>query len=128
MSKKEVFVLFNFEAPDEQAQGVGKYRVAYFFDEEGEVSLQKFCEDRSGIGSDSSFLEFSRKELLVDFVKEYIASEGMDQGYILSAKDYNIGIESSSNGKELKEVFKRYGSIIELEPGQSKRSFLDKLF
>lgn len=64
-------------------------------------------------------------QFALDVCKEVAAPEV----FILSSQDYNIGLDTCSDIRGFREIFRRYGNVIE-NPDQSKKknNIFNKLF
>lgn len=128
-NKKEVFLLFNFsqEPGEDSDQPQGTYKVIYFFDQNGEVNYADFHKLSSSLNKDFDHLTFQTKEQLTEFSTQFIEANNYESISLLSANDFNIGIESCHDLSVFREIFKRYGFNIENKQDSSK-SFFGKIF
>lgn len=133
-NKDEVFLLFKFShnPPGEEVQGSdtaeqGRYQVIFFFDYNGEIDFTEFKKADISIGQNYENPVFKTKEDLTDFADKFINANSYQSLYLLSANDYNIGIESCHDLHAFREIFKRYGHAIE-NKSQNSKSIFGKLF
>lgn len=128
-NKDEVFLLFKFShfGPNEELSGSGKYQVIFFFDYNGEVDFKEVKKANVSYEQDFENLEFITKDDLIEFGQNFISANNYQALYLLSASDYNIGIESCHDLHAFREIFKRYGNKLEAETS-SQKSIFGKLF
>ena len=128
-NKDEVFLLFKFShnPPGEEPEGQGRYQVIFFFDYNGEVDFKDFKRGNSSFEHDYENPVFGTKEELTEFAQSFVEANNYRSLFLLSANDYNIGIESCHDLQAFREIFKRYGHQIE-NKAQNQKSLFGKLF
>lgn len=130
MNKRdELYLLYKFSAGpgSESASGNASYRVVYLFNLNGFVEPSELDKAGINIEDNNSELVFTSKDELAHFAKEFIEKNSYSLVYLLSANDFNIGIESCHDLPSLREVFRKYGICIENTKGTSG-SILGKFF
>ena len=60
-------------------------------------------------------------------MNEYLEDHSYSRAVLLSTEDYNIGLESYIEPSEMKELFEKYGTIVQNDTKSSK-SLFDRLF
>ena len=122
--KEEVFLLFRFMA-DEDGSNSQTYQVVFFFDYNGLIDYSEYrsCPFINDMSDPTSTLSFQTKEHLIEFSECFIQTNSYQQIYLLSANDFNIGIESCHELGAFREIFKKYGSRIENNSKPSRSIF-----
>lgn len=128
-NKEEVFLLFRFShnPPGEADENQGRYQTIFFFDYNGEVDFKEFQGANSSFGEDYEGPIFGTKEELTEFAQDFVESNSYRSLYLLSANDFNIGIESCHDLQAFREIFKRYGHQIE-NKSDTPRSLFGRIF
>ena len=126
-NKDQAYLLFNFmqEFDESESRELGKYHIVYFYDQNGEVSLEgkKHYSNDYEIGYKK--IIFKTKEQLTEFAYRFIEENHYREIYLLSTSDYNVAIESCFDATTFKQVFKDYGLCI---TNQKSNSLFGKIF
>ncbi|MFT6631333.1 MAG: hypothetical protein ACJAS4_001282 [Bacteriovoracaceae bacterium] len=128
-NKEEVFLLFRFShnPPGENDESHGRYQIIFFFDYNGEIDFKEFKAENSSFGQGHEGAIFGTKEELTEFAQDFVVSNSYKSLYLLSANDFNIGIESCHDLQAFREIFKRYGHQIE-NKSETTRSLFGRIF
>lgn len=125
-------LLYNFiEKRDAHGNTVSFYKVLYLFSDRGPVTtatkdqiFQKYPQEDYFDGPC-----FKSLDELGGFAVEVCRDLSAPEIFILSAQDYNIGLDSCIDVRNFKEVFRRYGtSVANPDIGQRKKNLFDKFF
>ena len=103
----------------------------HFFSDIGPVSrrtLDEVYKKYSQIESGGEYL-FKSLDELGEFAVETCVELAAPEIFILSAQDYNIGLDSCNDVRSFKEIFRRYGTCItNPESGSKKKNLFNKFF
>ena len=125
-------LLYNFiEKKDAFGNTVSFYKILHLFSDIGPVAystldqlFQKFPQENYFQGQC-----FKSLDELGGFAVEICKELSAPEIFILSAQDYNIGLDSCSDIRSFKEVFRRYGTSVQNpESGARKKNIFDKFF
>lgn len=122
--KKIGYLIYNFTA--EKSEDEAYYKILIFFDSHGEISPNSLPADLSGTNGILD-LKFYTKEDLAIFCDEFLGTSHYDGLYLVSATDFNIGMESGHNLQTFLEIFSNYGVFVEPQ-SRSTSSLLSKIF
>lgn len=111
-----IFIIFehdqNMSADDAIAES-GKYKIIHSFSWSGVVSAsllssayQQAMPDNDGSFEMNSFEEL--KNVGLSLIQELKAPEA----FLISVQDYNIGIESTHELRNYRDMFRRYGHVV----------------
>jgi hypothetical protein len=104
------------------------FKTVIFFNSSGEVSADEFRKIGPEFVTDKGII-FNTKEEMMTFLETAMAQFHAPNLFILSAHDYNIGIESCQDLSTFRELFQRYGNeIISEEEVSGSKKFLSKFF
>lgn len=113
-----------------EGQADSLVEVLKFFSESGSVR-DAVIEDAYGPYRfhNGQRLYFKTLEEMGKFALEVCRDLSAKEVFVLSTVDYNLGIEAGGDAKDFREMFRRYGSVIE-NPDQSrkKNNIFNKLF
>jgi hypothetical protein len=129
-NKEEVFLLFRFShnPPGEQSEGhQGRYQIIFFFDYNGEINFNEIKNANSSFGHGYESPIFGTKEELTEFAQDFVEANSYRSLYLLSANDFNIGIELCHDLQAFRQIFKKYGHQLE-NKSDSPRSLFGRLF
>ena len=126
IKKEDVYILFKFSQSQNENLGQvhGRYKVIMFFNENGPIKnsdYKKFLENQA------EHLVFSTKEQLTEFAYRFIDESSYRNVHLLSANDYNIGLESCHDVTSFNQILQTYGFSIENQ-NKSSNKFFGKLF
>lgn len=125
-------LLYNFiEKKDQNGEVVSFYRILHLFSEVGPVSASTLNALYERYPQEDYFDGFCFKSLdeLGSFAVEVCIDLSAPEIFILSAQDYNIGLDSCNDIRSFREIFRRYGtSIANPESGQKKKNIFGKIF
>ena len=114
----------------ERAEDDSQYEVLMFFSDAGEISEKTLNSVYQGyrFHNKEAFL-FKTHDDLGQFALDVCKEVQAPEVFILSTQDYNIGLDTCSDIRGFREIFRRYGNIIE-NPDQSKKknNIFNKLF
>lgn len=122
--KKLGYLVYNFTA--EHGGEESFYKILTFYDSHGIISEHDFSNNLLG-GKSIPEITFSTKEDLAKFCEEFLNSHKYDGLYLISASDFNIGMESGHNLETFLEIFPKYGAFVESRSSGTS-SFLSKIF
>jgi hypothetical protein len=113
-------LVYQYVTYSENDELKGKYRVLYFFSEVGKVQEKilnnKYADLQADLGADPSVkmnqFEFNNLEELGVFALNICIEVRSPEVFILSVQDYNNGIETISEVRGFKDLFRRYGNCI----------------
>ena len=72
---------------------------------------------------------FNSLDELGEFAIEVCVELAAPEIFILSAQDYNIGLDSCNDVRSFREIFRRYGTCItNPESGSKKKNLFNKFF
>lgn len=104
------------------------FKTVIFFNSSGEVSFDELRKIGPEFVTEKG-LVFKAKEEMMTFLEATMAEFHAPNLFILSANDYNIGIESCQDLSTFKELFQRYGNeIVSEEEVSGSKKFLSKFF
>ena len=110
---------------------VGHYQALYFFSDFGAIPeqvLDKVYENFSSQKTKHNYL-FESLEDIGKFAIEVCQEVMAPAVFVVSVPDYNLGLEATSDLKTFREIFKKYGSIIENPDFKEKKgNLLSKFF
>lgn len=125
-------LLYNFvERKDANGNAVSFYKILHLFSDIGPVADNTLRTIYHNFETRDYFegLSFNNLDDLGAFAIEVCKDLSAPEIFILSAQDYNIGLDSSSDVRSFREIFRRYGTAIENpESGQKKRNIFGKIF
>ena len=104
--------------------------VLNFFSEAGPIS-PKTLEDnyQKYRFHEGRALLFNTLEELGQFALEVCQETASPEVFILSNVDYNIGLDTCNNVRSFRELFRRYGNVIENpDQGRKKSNIFNKFF
>lgn len=112
------------------------YKILYFFSQTGPVSQQTLSdiyeanfEKNSAIQTSNTNLIFTSLDQLGNYAVDVCRNLGVDEVFILSVHDYNIGLDSCLDIESFQGLFKRYGTCIsQPENYTKKKNLLNKFF
>lgn len=108
---------------------ISHYQALYFFSDFGAIPssiLDKVYEHFSKeIGGNYFFNSLEDIGKFATLVCQEVAAPAV---FVVSVPDYNIGLEATSDLKSFREIFKKYGSIIENPDFKGKKTLFSKLF
>lgn len=124
-------LIYNYlPAYNQQSHG-SFYRILKFFNESGEVShklMHDIYAQFPQVGPED-WICFEDLDNLGRFAVQICVELEAPEVFILSSNDYNLGLESGTDVKSFKEIFRRYGTSIENPEGAGKRKNLfSKMF
>lgn len=110
----------------ENSDDLSEYSPLCFFDERGDLPselqqkiLEKYHEEISGLVSFENLKKFAY----------YVCKElRAPEVYLLSTKDFNLGIESIDKIHELRDLFIRFGTEVINQESPKRGGLLDKIF
>lgn len=107
------------------------YRVLHFFSDAGEVSdgvVKEFYRNFPACGPDG-WICFEDLDDLGKFALQVCVELSSPEVFIISAADYNLGLETCSDVRLYREIFRRYGtSIVNPENSGRKKNLFSKMF
>lgn len=118
------------------------YRILNEGKEDSNVEVLKFFSDTGPLSpkklddiyqkyrfDDSETLLFKTLEEMGQFALEVCQEAGSPEVFVLSSVDYNIGLDTCNNVRAFREIFRRYGNVIE-NPDQyrKKGNIFNKFF
>lgn len=107
------------------------YRVLNFFSDAGDVSKSTIAElyrDFPACGPDD-WICFEDLDELGKFALNVCIELNSPEVFIIAAADYNLGLETCSDVRLYREVFRRYGTSIENpEINTRKKNLFSKMF
>lgn len=116
------YLLYRFEQNDIQS---ACYKPITYFTKDGPISKG----DYQFSDYDLEELAFLTKEELVEFTKIVLEQLGKREAYILSANDFNIGLESVHNKEEFSSIFQSYGTqVISNNKLESSKGLFGRFF
>lgn len=125
-------LLYNFvESKDANGNTVSYYKVLYLFSDIGPVAENTLKSIYNHFEHRDYFDGFSFNSLddLGSFAVEVCKDLSAPEIFILSAQDYNIGLDSCNDVRSFREVFRRYGTVIENPEGSRRpKNIFGKLF
>ncbi len=126
---KDVCLLFRFvqERSTEDQLEQGMYQILFFFDENGHIDFSEIRKALPEGINPTRNLEFKTKEVLLQFAQKFIEVCQYENIHLLSANDFNIGIESCHNIEAFRDIFKDYGNSLANQT-KSEKSLFSKLF
>lgn len=110
---------------------ISRYQALYFFSDFGAVPLNIL---------DHVYESFAKKDINNDYYFESLEDIGRfatmvcqevaaPHVFVLSVPDYNLGLEATSDLETFRQIFKKYGSVIENPDFKGKKNNLfSKLF
>ena len=115
----QIYILFNFKEESDEGENLrGRYKILMSHDQYGEINLQDDIKER----------EFDTKEHMLEFIQDFVDESTYEQVCLITASDFNIGIESCHSAEEFQDLFITHGSIVQRRSGKSKKSLFSKLF
>lgn len=125
-------LLYNFiEKKNSEGNTVSFYKILHLYSDVGPVSQTTLKQIFIKFPQEDYFdgLGFKTLDELGGFAVEVCKDLSAPEIFILSAQDYNIGLDSCSDIRSFKELFRRYGTSIE-NPDSTHRSknIFDKFF
>jgi len=126
-------ILYQFvESEDSAGNNISFYKIIHFFSEVGVVTtttLKKVYDNYRPPGAVSDDCLFSSLDQLGHFAIDICKEVSAPEVFLLSAQDYNIGLDSCNDIRSFKEIFRRYGTSIENpDGGHRKKNIFGKLF
>lgn len=125
-------LLYNFvEKKDSYGNTVSFYKILNLFSDVGPVTQSTQDLIYRNFQHENYFdgLCFKSLDELGGFAVQICTELSAPEIFILSAQDYNIGLDSCSDVRSFKEIFRRYGTSVENpEGGQRKKNIFDKFF
>lgn len=106
-----LYIVFRFKENEH-------YQLLYIFDKDGQLNL----------GEENLEQTFYEKESLVSKVLSFIDENQYQGAYLLSANDFNVGLETCHEKSEFLKLFETHGALLEMDKSLSKKSFLDRFF
>lgn len=128
MSKKEALYILYSKSSVGGESLAKKYKVINIFSSTKKLEFEEI--DKMGLlNEDFKNSRFSTKEELLDFSRDLLESYSRAESlFLLSANDFNIGIESCQDTLTFQNIFARYGERIELSEDQKQKSIFNKFF
>lgn len=104
--------------------------VLNFFSEAGPISSKTLEESYQKYRfHEGNALLFNTLEQLGQFALEVCQETASPEVFILSNVDYNIGLDTCNNVRSFRELFRRYGNVIENpDQGRKKTNIFNKFF
>lgn len=125
-------LLYNFiEKKDSYENTVSFYKVLNLFSEVGPVAQNTLDQVFQNFPQENYFegMCFKTLDELGSFAVEICTDLSAPEIFILSAQDYNIGLDSCNDVRCFREVFRRYGTCVENpESSSRKKNIFDKFF
>ena len=128
MSKKEALYILYSKSSVGGESLAKKYKVINISSSTKKLEFEEI--DKMGLlNEDFKNSRFSTKEELLDFSRDLLESYSRAESlFLLSANDFNIGIESCQDTLTFQNIFARYGERIELSEDQKQKSIFNKFF
>lgn len=125
-------LLYRFvEERNDNGEHTTYYKILQFFSEIGMVSstvLNKIYLDEDVDGIEGE-LVFKTLDQLGHFSIKVCKELAAPEVFLLSVQDYNIGLDSCSDVRSFKEIFRRYGTSIDNPEGSHrKKNIFGKIF
>jgi hypothetical protein len=125
-------LVYNFiEKKQADGQVISCYKIMHFFSEIGPVSETTLKELFKPYADDiiNEALAFKNLDQLGEFALAVCVELSAPEIFVLSAQDYNIGLDSSNDVRSFREIFRRYGTCLENpQSGQKRKNIFSKLF
>lgn len=124
-------LLYNFVELPFGAEVKSHYKIVHFFSEVGPVSKKTMDDiyNRHTQNFDEMNYYFNSLDELGDFAIKVCVELSAPEIFILSAQDYNIGLDSCNDVRSFREIFRRYGTCItNPESGSKKKNLFNKFF
>ena len=116
MNKRDIlYLLYKFSAGQKQEFGQldATYKIVYLFNHNGPLETSELSKVRREDRGEGERLEFHSKEHLMTFSQSVMEQNNYSAVNLLTATDYNIGIESCHDLESLRDIFNKYGTNIE---------------
>lgn len=123
-------LIYHFQSSQNQNEHFmpPNYRVIYFFSENGMLDRAFLQEmSKSVPDADHMNLSFSNLEDLKVFALRVCLDLAKKEVRLISAQDYNIGIDGATDQKSYKNIFDKYGELA-INTSFKKKGLLSKLF
>lgn len=123
-------LLYNFLPANHNNEVQSYYRVLYFFSEAGHLSertLHHLYQKFPNVGP-LDWICFDNLDDMGRFALDVCKEVAAPEVFILSAQDYNLGIDSSPDMRNFRELFRRYGTCVDNPEKSRKKNVFGKLF
>lgn len=127
----ELNLIYHFQSSrNEEGQFKGaSYRVISFFSDEGFIEDQLLKEKALAFTSaETHTLSFQSLDELKEFALEVTRHLGARMVRLISAQDYNIGVDGARDLESYRQIFAKYGEVVENPEARKKKGLLGKLF
>lgn len=114
----------------EKTEDESQYEILMFFSDAGEIHNKTLSSVYQGYRfHNKDALLFKSHDDLGQYALDVCKEVQAPEVFILSTQDYNIGLDTCSDIRGFREIFRRYGNIIE-NPDQNKKknNIFNKLF
>jgi hypothetical protein len=106
-----------------------RYKVIYCFSQNGFLDLPILQELAKCVPeADYLSLNFLSLDDLKIFALRVCEEFNSEDARLLSAQDYNIGLDSVISKENYREIFEKYGEVVIKESRSNKKSLLGKIF
>jgi predicted amidohydrolase len=122
-------LLYNFVSTN-GGESQSYYKVLYFFSEAGylaERTLGNIYDRYPQVGP-ADWICFDNLDDLGRFALDVCQEVAAPEVFILSAQDYNIGVDTCPDVRTFREMFRRYGTCIDNPEKSKKKNVFGKLF
>jgi hypothetical protein len=129
MSPLTIIYHFHSSSSQDEEFKSASYQMVYVFNEEAMTEASVLLELLKAY-PDSNFQDktFLNLDDLKAFAKRLAEELDAPQVRIISAQDYNIGIDGAKDLKSFKDIFSKYGELLINESRMKKKNFFGKLF
>lgn len=121
-------LLYRFVEGETPEDTLGSYyKIVQFFSEVGMVSAGVISKTYQNFDTDfrsENEISFKTLDELGHFAIEICKELAAPEVFLLSVQDYNIGLDSCSDIRGFREIFRRYGTSVENPEGSHRRKNL----
>lgn len=124
-------LIYHFQTSQNQDQDFrpASYGVVYFFNENGFLEADFLKEmSKSVPDADHTALKFLNLDDLKTFALRVCQELGTREVRLISAQDYNIGLDGARDTKSFQDIFSKYGELLVNESSARKKGILGKFF
>lgn len=128
----DLSLVYHFQASQSQDGDFrpASYHVVYFFDDQGFIDLPTLKELSKAVPeANHELLTFLSLDDLKIFALRVCQELRAPQVRLISVQDYNIGIDGAKDKKTFKEIFSKFGEVVEnADAPRKKGGLFGKLF
>lgn len=124
-------LIYHFQASQNQEGHfrTANYHVVFFFSDEGFLD-PSMLQEMAKVSPEANHIDLTF--LSLDHLKEFslrVAQElQQPEVRLISVQDYNIGVDGARDLHTFRDIFTRYGDVVENAEAKKKKGFLGKFF